>query len=383
MYKNITVFGSTGFVGQQTLEIAEYLGIDIFAITANKNISLLESQIRRFKPKYTVVVDYKSAKKLKSSIRDLPTKILFGEGELCSPLIIEGADIALNAIVGIAGLKPSLAALSFKKNLALANKESLVVAGKLLTEIAKKNNVSILPVDSEHSAIFQCLNGKYSDKSLKKIILTASGGPFFGKKKEDLVNVTAEEALQHPTWSMGKKITIDSATMMNKGFEVIEACHLFNVDVKNIDVLIHRESIIHSMVEFVDNSVVANLAIPDMKLPIQYALTHPYRTPGLTKNLNLAKINKLSFFEPDYDTFESINICKNAVIKGETLPAAINGANEESVNLFLENKIPFLEIIEMVKKVFNEYKNKPLNTIKDVLFADQWARNFVRTLVNS
>ena len=381
MYKNITIFGSTGFIGRQTLEVAKNLGIDIFAITANKNIDILEMQIRQFKPKFSVITDYKLAKKLRTKIKDLPTKILFGEDELCNPSLVENVDVVVNAIVGIAGLKPSVAALKAKKNLALANKESLVVSGKLLTDIAKKNHVSILPIDSEHSAIFQCLNGKFSNISLKKIILTASGGPFFGKKKEDLLNVNVENALNHPTWNMGKKITIDSATMMNKGFEIIEAHHLFNISVENIDVLIHRESIIHSMVEFLDNSIIANLSLPDMRLPIQYALTYPERAVGLTKSLDLAKINKLTFFEPDFDTFEAINICKNAIILGETLPAAINGANEVAVELFLENKISFLEIINLVKMMCNEYKNKPLNTIKDVIFADQWARNFVKANV--
>ncbi len=375
--KNIVIFGSTGFVGRQALEVIAQLGMKVLAVTAKRNVEVMEQQIREFKPKYAVMVDDCAAKELKFKVRDTNTKILCGKKELCNPNIFADSDLIINSIVGIAGLNPSFCALSLKKTLALANKESLVVAGKILTNLARKNNVKILPVDSEHAAIFQCLNGNFSNKYLKKILLTASGGPFFGKKKSDLVNVSVAEALRHPTWSMGEKITIDSATMINKGFELIEAHWLFGIDAQNIDILIHRESIVHSMVEFLDNSIVAHLSVPDMKLPLQYAITYPEKCLGLTKSLDLCYISKLTFFKPDNFAFEAVDLCRGLLAAGGTLTTVLNAANEVAVDLFLKNKISFLDIVEIVKFTCKEYKNNPLNSIKDIFYADTWARNFL------
>ncbi len=381
--KKITLFGSTGFVGRQTLEVISHLGLNVIAITANKNVSIIERQIRKFKPKYALMTDERAATELKLKIRDSSTKILCGKDELCNPNLFEESNIIVNSIVGIAGLLPSVCALAAKKTLALANKESLVVAGKILTSLAEKNCAKILPIDSEHSAILQCLNGKFSDKFLKKIILTASGGPFFGKKREELLNVSVAQAMKHPTWSMGNKITIDSATMMNKGFELIEAHWLFNVDVQSIDVLIHRESIIHSLVEFADNSLLANLAVPDMRLPIQYALTYPERYTSLAKNLNLYEINQLTFYKPNSFSLDALNLCKNALISGGSLPVVVNAANEFAVDLFLRNRISFLGIIEVIKFICTAYKNSPINNIDDVLNADDWTKNFANSNLDS
>ena len=376
--KKVTILGSTGFIGRQTLDVVEHLNIKVFALTANKSINLMEKQIRKFKPKFAVMSNFEAARELSFKVKDTSTKILAGKNELCNNILFEKADIVVNAIVGIAGFLPSISVIKCKKKLALANKESLVVAGELIIKLAKENSVQILPVDSEHSAIFQCLEGKNSRKHLKKIILTASGGPFFGKKKYELKNVKISDALNHPTWSMGAKISVDSATMMNKGLELIEACWLFDVDPEDIEILVHRESIVHSMVELTDNSVIANLAVPDMRLPIQYALTYPGRCKALVKKLDLSNINKLTFFKPDYSTFESINICKNVLKSGGKLPAVLNGANEAAVELFLENKISFLKITEAVKIACNEYKNVSISSVEDVLNADNWARNFVK-----
>lgn len=376
--KKVTILGSTGFIGRQTLDVVEHLNIKVFALTANKNINLMEGQIRKFKPKFAVMSNFEAAKELSFKVRDTSTKILAGKDELCNNILFEKVDIVVNSIVGIAGFLPSISVINCKKKLALANKESLVVAGELIMRLAKENSVQILPIDSEHSAIFQCLESKNSRKHLKKIILTASGGPFFGKKKYELKNVKISDALNHPTWSMGAKISVDSATMMNKGLEIIEAHWLFDVDPEDIEILVHRESIVHSMVEFTDNSVIANLAVPDMKLPIQYALTYPKRCEALVEKLDLYNINKLTFFKPDYITFDSINICKNALKSGGALPAVLNSANEAAVELFLENRIPFLKIAEVVRIACNEYKNASISSVKDVLNADIWARNFVK-----
>ena len=374
----VTIMGSTGFIGRQALDVAKQLGMKFLALAADKSVDLMEEQIRRFKPKYAVMSNLDAAKELKIRVKDTNTEILAGKNELCNNTLFEKADIVVNAIVGVAGFLPSISIIKCKKKLALANKESLVVAGELIIKLAKENKVQILPIDSEHCAIFQCLEGKNSKEYLKKIILTASGGPFFGKCKNELKNVKSRDALKHPTWNMGAKISIDSATMMNKGFELIEAHWLFDVDPTNIEILVHRESIVHSMVEFVDNSVIANLAVPDMRLPIQYALTYPKRYKMLVQKLELSDVNKLTFFKPDYNTFGAINICKNALNIGGTLPAVVNGVNEAAVELFLEDRISFLEITEIVKKACNEYKNAPLNSVENVFSADKWARNFVK-----
>ncbi|MBR2578936.1 MAG: 1-deoxy-D-xylulose-5-phosphate reductoisomerase, partial [Clostridia bacterium] len=343
MQNNIAILGSTGSIGTQTLEVCEEQNIKVRAISANKNIDLLEKQVRKFKPDFVAVFNEQSAKTLKQNIKDTNTKVFSGMSGLCEISSSPKVDTVLTAVSGMIGLEPTLAAIDSKKTIALANKETLVAGGELVMRAAKKNGVQILPVDSEHSAIFQCLGGETCSEFLEKLILTASGGPFFGKTKAELQNVTLEDALNHPNWSMGSKITVDSATMMNKGFEIIEACHLFGLPENKIDVVVHRESIIHSMIEYIDGSVIAQLGVPTMKTPIQYALTYPSRMKTKNEKLNLAKIRNLSFFEPDNDIFEGINICREAAKIGGSAPLTVNAANEIAVKLFLDRKIKFLE----------------------------------------
>lgn len=378
MVKNISVLGSTGSIGVRALEIAENLKINVKGLAVLKNISLLETQIRKFKPKKVAVFDEKYASILKSKISDLNVKVLCGIDGLCEIASLDDVDMVLNSVSGMIGLKPTLCAIDAGKNVALANKETLVVGGELVIKMAREKNIKILPVDSEHSAIFQCLEGCYDKKSVNKLILTASGGPFFGKTLDFLKSVTKEDALNHPNWSMGAKITIDSATMMNKGFEIIEAVWLFDVPLEKIDVLIHKESIIHSMIEYNDNSIMAQMAVADMGIPIQYAFTYPERFPSLVKKLDLAQIGTLSFCEPDNELFKGINICKSALKTGGTMPAIVNGANEEAVNLFLNNEISFLEITNVVQKALTNCKSTKIESIDDILKADDFARKFVQ-----
>lgn len=378
MIKNISVLGSTGSIGVKALKIAKNLGISVRGLAVFNNIALLEEQIREFNPEKVAVFDEKAAEILKKNIADLNVKVLCGMDGLCEIATIDCVDMVLNSVSGMIGLKPTLCAIDAGKNIALANKETLVVGGELVMKKAKENGVKILPVDSEHSAIFQCLQGCYDKKSINKLILTASGGPFFGKDKTYLQNVTKNDALKHPNWSMGAKITIDSATMMNKGFEIIEAVWLFDMVPEKIDVIIHRESIIHSMIEYVDNSVIAQLCVADMGIPIQYALTFPKRVPSIVEKLSLTQIGSLSFFEPDNETFPGINICKAALKMGGTMPAIVNGANEEAVKLFLNDEISFLEITNVVQRALNSCKPSKINSLDDIFKADKLARNFVK-----
>ena len=378
MIKNIVVLGSTGSVGKRTLEIAKNLEICVKGLAVFNNISLLEKQIRIFKPEKVAVYDENAAEKLKNNISDLNVEVLSGIDGLCELAKIDYVDIVLNAVSGMIGLKPTLCAIDNGINVALANKETLVAGGVLVMQRAKKSGVRILPVDSEHSAIFQCLQGCYNKKDLNRLILTASGGPFFGKSISYLKTVTKEAALKHPNWSMGPKITIDSATMMNKGLEIIEAVWLFDIDPDKIDVLIHRESIIHSMVEYNDNSIIAQIGVADMGLPIQYAFTYPDRCPSIVEKLNLASVGTLSFFKPDNETFKGIEICKAAIKIGGTMPAIINAANEEAVKLFLNNQVSFLEITNIVNKTLNYFNATEVNSLEDILNADKLARDFVR-----
>ncbi len=377
MKKSLSVLGSTGSIGTQTLEVAEHLGIKVTALSGNRNIKLLEQQTRKFRPNIIAVFDENNAKILKENIKDTSTKVVCGADGLCEAACEKSSDIVLTAVSGMVGLQPTLAAIENKKDIALANKETLVAGGALVTNFAKENNVKILPVDSEHSAIFQCLEGCNNKKEIQKLILTASGGPFFGKNKNDLKQVTLNDALNHPNWNMGAKITIDSATLMNKGLEIIEACHLFDLSEDKIDVVIHRESIIHSMVEYVDGSVIAQLGTTSMKTPIQYALTYPSRKEGSVEKLNLTKIKSLSFFEPDCETFEAINLCRNAVSKGGSQPIVLNSANEEAVKLFLNSKIKFTDIILLVKEALNHVKYRKISSISDILEIDKITREFV------
>ncbi len=377
MIKNISILGSTGSIGTQTLDVVDKLGLSVSALTASTNIKLLEQQVRKYKPALAVVFDEQKAKEFKLNIQDTDTKVLCGMDGLIAAAELKQTDLVLNSVVGMVGLKPTLAAANAKKDIALANKETLVAGGALVTEAVKKNGVKLLPVDSEHSAIFQCIQGMYDKKFLKKLILTASGGPFFGKTKDELKNVTVQQALNHPNWSMGAKITIDSASMMNKGLEVIEASWLFDISEENIDVVVHRESIIHSMIEYTDNSVIAQLGLPDMRIPIQYAITYPQRFDSPVGELNLSQIGKLTFFEPDYNTFKCLRACKKAMNAGGVATAVANGANEEANLMFRNGKISFLEIGDLVMGAIESVSNFEPKSVEDVLKADKLARQYV------
>ena len=322
-------------------------------------------------------MDENAAKELKNRVADTDTKVLSGIEGVCECAAVDEADTVINSVVGMAGLKPTLTAIDANKKIALANKETLVAGGLLVTTKAKEKGVSILPVDSEHSAIFQCLQGQPTNKALKRIILTASGGPFFGKTREELEKVTVADALKHPNWSMGQKITIDSATMMNKGLELIEAVWLFDVHPSKIEIIVHRESIIHSAVEYDDNAVIAQMGLPDMKIPIQYALTYPERIESLTGELDLTKLGTLTFYKPDYETFRCMDICREAITRGGLYPAFANSANEQANLMFRKGEIGFLQIAELVEKVMNEAPKVNTYTVDDVYEADTLARQLV------
>lgn len=377
MTNTLSILGSTGSIGTQAIDVAQKLNMKVAALTANTNVKAMEEQIRLLKPELAVMYDEASAKALKTAVADTDTRVLSGMDGLLEASAIESADTVLNSLVGMIGLLPTLTAAKAKKNIALANKETLVAGGDLVMRTVKENGVKLLPVDSEHSAIFQCLQACPKESMLKKLILTASGGPFFGKKENELKDVTVAEALNHPNWSMGAKITVDSASMMNKGLEIIEARWLFDVDVDNIDVVVHRQSIIHSLIEFVDNSVLAQLGLPDMRIPIQYALTYPDRFTSPVKSLNLWEAGTLTFDKPDYDTFKCLSACKEALKIGGTAPAIANGANEVANELFRKGRIKFLQIGELVSESIKAVKAQPINNVQDVLAADKAARDFV------
>lgn len=373
MIKSLSVLGATGSIGVQALEVARLHNLEVVALTTNTRIDLLENQIREFKPKYAAAADEKAAAELKIKVGDTDTKILSGKEGVkeCASL---GTEAVLNGIVGIAGLEPTIAAINAGSKIALANKETLVAGGNLVTGLAKEKNVPILPVDSEHSAIFQSLQGCPEHSQIKKLILTASGGPFYGKTKEELKNVSLEAALNHPNWAMGAKITIDSATMMNKGLELIEAAWLFDMTPDKIDILVHRQSVVHSLVEYSDNSVIAQLGVPDMRIPIQYALTYPDRFISPVKELDLAEYATLTFDRPDYDTFKCINYCRKALEKGGLYPAAVNAANEKANELFRKGKIGFWDIPDSVEKALESTINSGAYTLDDVLLTDREIR---------
>lgn len=375
--KKIIILGSTGSIGTQALDIVRACPdkYTVTALAAGSNSKLLEEQAREFGVKTVALFDENSARDLKTRLADTDIKVLSGANGVNEVSSCDG-EMVLNAIVGIAGLRPTLSAIDAGKTIALANKETLVTGGEIVNKRLKDTGVKLLPVDSEHSAIFQSLQGA-PEGSLKRILLTASGGPFFGKTRDELKNVTVKEALNHPNWSMGAKITIDSATLMNKGLEVIEAVHLFGVTASQIEVLVHRQSILHSAVELSDGAVISQLGTPDMKLPIQYALTYPERG-ACFENLDLFKVGSLTFERPDYDTFELLNLCIEAINRGGLYPTAINGANEESVKLFLEGKINFLQIAELNRKAMERCINKTDFTVEDIFAADECARAVVR-----
>lgn len=375
MNKSITVLGSTGSIGRQTLDVAKNLNLKVTGLCAQSSVALLEQQAREFNPRCVAIGDSSLYGSMKTALADTDIKVTAGE-QAIEELAAEKADVVLDSIVGIAGLGAALSACKAGNTLALANKEALVTGGKLVTEAAKHNNVEIIPVDSEHSAIFQCLNGENRDR-IKRIILTASGGPFFGRKPDELKNITPAQALKHPNWSMGRKISIDSATLMNKGLELIEAMHLFAVGADKIDIHVHRQSIIHSAVEFSDGAVMAQLGTADMRIPIQYAVTYPDRLPSPAKPLSLFETGALTFERPDTETFKCLKAAMEAAKLGGLYPCAVNGANEQAVALFLDNKIGFLQIGELVSKALQLDLKKTELTVENVYAVDKAARELV------
>ena len=371
--KSITLLGSTGSIGVQALDVAAFHGMNIEALCFGLNIKLGEAQVRKFSPRFCAVFDEKAALDLKTRIADTETEIFCGTDGICEMTEAAGSDICLNAISGFAGLLPTMSAVKSCRRIALANKETLVAAGDIVMNAAKEHGCEIVPVDSEHSAIFQCLQAGKRDE-VKRLILTCSGGTFFGYTKEKLAAVTKEQALGHPTWNMGAKITIDCATLMNKGLELIEAMHLFSVPATKIDIVIHRESIIHSMVEYIDNTVMAQLGSHDMRLPIQYALTYPERAEAAGERLDLVGLGRLSFFSPDYETFPLLGLARRMAEAGGNMPCVMNAANEEAVGLFLSGRIRFSEIPELVMRVCEETARIEKPSLSDIIEENMRAR---------
>ncbi len=379
--KNVAVLGSTGSIGTQTLEIArEYKNINIVSLSAYSNTELLEKQAREFLPETVCVVDEKKAAELKIRLADTDIKVIGGAEGLSETATVKSADTVVTGVVGISGLKPTLDAIKEGKNIALANKETLVTGGHLVTKAAENYNVKILPVDSEHSAIFQSIRGMNSHREIKRILLTASGGPFYGKTADELKNITPEMALKHPNWNMGAKVTIDSSTLVNKGLEMIEAKWLFDVDIDDIKVLVHRQSVLHSAVEFTDNAVIAQLGAPDMKLPIQYALTYPERLPMHGNELDLIKYGSLTFDEPDTKTFYALELAKKAGKKGGNLPTVFNSADEAAVDLFLKGKISYPQISERIQYAMEKSAFTENPSLDEIFETDAFARETVYNL---
>ena len=378
MIKKISVLGSTGSIGTQTLEIARYnQDIGITALAAGSNVELLEKQVREFHPKIACLWKEEAARELKRRIRDLDVKVVSGMEGLMEAACEPEAQIVVTAVVVMIGIRPTIAAMEAGKDIALANKETLVTAGHIIMPLAKEKGVKILPVDSEHSAIFQCLQGA-GENRIHKILLTASGGPFRGRSREQLVGVQPEDALKHPNWSMGRKITIDSSTMVNKGLEVMEAHWLFDVDMDQVQVVIQPASVIHSMIEYEDGAVIAQLGTPDMKLPIQYALYYPERRflPG--DRLDFTKLKEITFDEPDMETFRGLKLAYEAGKAGGSLPTVFNAANELAVSLFLEKKIPYLAITDLIQGAMENHKRKAAPNVDQILAAEQEAYDFIR-----
>ncbi len=383
MAKKLVILGSTGSIGTQALEVAQQAGYDVLALAAARQVDKLEEQIRAFRPAYAAMYDESAAADLRVRVADLPVRVLSGMDGLCTLASLPEADMVLNSVVGMVGLRPTLAAIEAGKDVALANKETLVAGGAFVMDAVARAGVRLLPVDSEHSAIFQCLQGcPPSERALKRLILTASGGPFFGRTREQLKNVTLADALKHPNWSMGQKITVDSATMMNKGLELIEARWLFDMPPEKIDVVVHRESIVHSLVEYDDNAVVAQLGVPDMRVPIQYALTYPARLPSPVKQLRLEDWATLTFAAPDDEAFPTVNMARRALARGGLYPAALNAANEVAVGAFIAGEIGFLDIMRLAGRVLDEPLPVP-TSVDDVFAIDEQVREETRTLINS
>ena len=371
--KNIVVLGSTGSIGTQTLEIVDAYPdrLQVVALAAGSNVEKIEPQIRKYHPKKVVMFDEAAAKALKTKVADLDVTVLAGMSGLIEICIMEEADVVLTAVVGMIGITPTIEAIKAGKDIALANKETLVTAGHIIMPLAKQMGVSILPVDSEHSAIFQSLNGEPKNR-LKKILLTASGGPFRGMSKAQLADKTVKDALKHPNWSMGPKITIDSATMVNKGLEVMEAGWLFDVNYDQIQVVVHPQSIIHSMVEYVDGAVIAQLGLPDMKLPIQYALFYPDRLPMNTEGIDFFQLGQVSFEKPDLETFQGLKLAYEAFEKGGSMPTVFNAANEKAVSLFLHEKIRFLDIADIIAETMSKHQVIAHPDVEQILMTEQW-----------
>lgn len=380
MGKKISILGSTGSIGTQSLEVVDKHGFEVHALAAYKSIDLLEKQVRKYRPKIVCIYCDEFYNELTNRLSDINIKILCGMDGLCEIASDTSADIILNSVVGMVGLKPTLTAINAGITVALANKETLVAGGSLVMAASKSKGVPILPVDSEHSAIFQCLQGN-SRKQLNKIILTASGGPFYGKTIDELKNITPKDALKHPNWNMGSKITIDSATLMNKGLEFIEAKWLFDVTPEQIEVVVHRQSVLHSAVEYDDYSVIAQMGVPDMKIPIQYALLYPDRMECPTKELSLCDYGSLTFAKPDMETFRCLPLAIDAIKRGGNIPAIMNGANEVAVAAFLSGKIDFIRIAELVEYAMNTIPFRKITCLSDVFEADEAARNTVNEII--
>ncbi len=375
--KKIAILGSTGSIGTQTLEVVRNNPkLQVVALAAGKSVEQMEQQIREFHPLIAGMWSEEAAADLRSRVADLPVKVVTGMDGLLEIAVMPEAQVLVTAIVGMIGIRPTIAAIEAGKDIALANKETLVTAGHIIMPLAAKMGVKILPVDSEHSAIFQSMVGE-SRKKVSKILLTASGGPFRGKKRQELLDITVEDALKHPNWSMGRKITIDSATLVNKGLEVIEAKWLFGVEPENIQVVVHPQSVIHSMVEYVDGAVIAQLGVPDMKLPIQYALTYPYRRPMEGKKLDFYELSSITFEKPDTDTFKGLSMAYDAIAAGGSMPTVYNAANEKAVSLFLNREIKFLEIYDLIQGAMENHKVKENPTVEEILEAEAEAYEYI------
>ena len=381
MVKCVSILGSTGSIGRQSLDIfARLPEIRVAALTAGSSVERMAQQCRQFRPELAVMGTQELAQELAEQIRDLPTRVSWGEAGLIEAAMLPQADCVITAVVGMVGLKPTLAAIRAQKRIGLANKETLVCAGELVMAEAKASGAEIIPVDSEHSAIFQCLMGSHDKREIKRLILTCSGGPFFGLERQLLSSLTKAVALKHPTWKMGAKITIDCATLMNKGLEVIEAMRLYQVPLEQVDVVIHRQSIVHSMVEFVDGAVMAQMGTPDMRLPIQLALTYPERLESPVEGLDLLRCGSLSFSQPDLENFPCLALAYACAKRGGTACPAMNGANEEAVALFLADKIGFYDIYDLVSRAVEAVPFVENPTLEQILEADRLAREAVRTL---
>ena len=379
--RTISLMGSTGSIGRQSLDVIAACGMRVAALTANNNVELMEQQVRQFNPMLAVMMDERAAADLKVRLADTNVRVCSGMDGLIEAAEIDCADTVITAVMGMVGLRPTLAAIRKGKRIALANKETLVCGGQIVMAEAKRYHAEIVPVDSEHSALFQCLQGNRDRGEVKRLILTASGGPFFGYTKEQLEQVTLAQALKHPNWSMGAKITIDCATLMNKGLEFIEAMHLYAMPPEKISIVVHRESIIHSLVEYCDNAILAQMGTADMRLPIQYALSYPQRIPGPATELDMLSCPNLTFAKPDPDTFACLGLALKAAKLGGNAGAVLNGANEAAVGLFLKEKIRFADIARLVERAMNEIPYANVTALKDVLDADALARHVVLNCV--